>query len=289
MPTLRTARRAAALLLALASASAPRPAAAQAPAPTTAAAASAHPADAMFMRMMIPHHAQALEMSALARTRTTRHGLRMLAERIAVSQHDEIAWMQRWLRENGEAQPRVTASIPLTADAIAPVAAAGVAADAARTAASPAADPSCLPEHAAMGHCTPRTAAPAADAMAPMDHAAMGHGEMGMDHALMPGMLTPAQMTDLAASTGDAFDRRFLVYMTGHHEGALTMVHDLFATPGAAQTTFVYRFATDIDADQRNDIRRMAALLATLPPDPTFRPGTPSGAAPTPPPAPHHR
>ena len=288
MTATHTARRVAALLLAIAPVLAPRPAAAQAaPAATEASAPrAAHADDAMFMRMMIPHHAQALEMSALARTRTTRHSLRMLAERIEVAQRDEIAWMQRWLREHGEAQPVISASIPLTAAAIAAAAAAGVAASAATTPSAAPADPSCPPEHAAMGHCTPR---PPATATAPVDHAAMGHGSM--DHALMAGMLTPAQMADLAASTGDAFDRRFLVYMTGHHEGALTMVRDLFAAPGAAQTPFVYRFATDIDADQRSDIRRMAALLATLPPDPTFRPGTPVGPAPTPPPAPapHHR
>lgn len=45
--------------------------------------------------------------------------------------------------------------------------------------ASPTADPSCPPEHAAMGHCTPKVAAPATPAVGdpscPPEHAAMGH------------------------------------------------------------------------------------------------------------------
>jgi uncharacterized protein (DUF305 family) len=53
--------------------------------------------------------------------------------------------------------------------------------------------------------------------------------------------------------------------MIRHHEGALTMVRDLFRTPGAAQDPETYRFATDVDADQRAEIARMRALLVTLP------------------------
>src|SRR5258708_26362949 len=58
-------------------------------------------ADATFMRDMIAHHAQAIEMSALIPARTTREDMRLLGERIDVSQKDEIAMMQRWLREHG--------------------------------------------------------------------------------------------------------------------------------------------------------------------------------------------
>ncbi len=54
---------------------------------------------------------------------------------------------------------------------------AGNAAGHAMPAAAPAADPNCPPEHAAMGHCTPKTAppAPATDPNCPPEHAAMGH------------------------------------------------------------------------------------------------------------------
>ncbi len=51
---------------------------------------------------------------------------------------------------------------------------------------------------------------------------------------LMPGMLTPEQMAELAAAKGEAFDRLFLEGMIRHHEGAVVMVEDLFAAPGAA-------------------------------------------------------
>jgi uncharacterized protein (DUF305 family) len=81
---------------------------------------------------------------------------------------------------------------------------------------------------------------------------------------MMPGMLTPEQMDQLAAAKGPAFDRLFLDFMIRHHEGALTMVKELFATPGAAQDSDVFAFASDVDADQRMEIARMSALLKEL-------------------------
>jgi uncharacterized protein (DUF305 family) len=58
-------------------------------------------ADARFMQGMILHHAQALEMTAMVSARTSRAETRLLAERIQVSQADEIALMQRWLQDRG--------------------------------------------------------------------------------------------------------------------------------------------------------------------------------------------
>ena len=58
-------------------------------------------ADAKFMQGMIPHHAQALEMTALVRTRSNREAMRLLAGRIELSQEDEIAMMQAWLGDRG--------------------------------------------------------------------------------------------------------------------------------------------------------------------------------------------
>lgn len=58
-------------------------------------------ADVEFFERMIPHHAQALEMAALVEQRTTNNELRLLAERIEVSQQDEIALMQDWLTRRG--------------------------------------------------------------------------------------------------------------------------------------------------------------------------------------------
>jgi uncharacterized protein (DUF305 family) len=81
---------------------------------------------------------------------------------------------------------------------------------------------------------------------------------------LMPGMLTPEEMARLSAATGADFDRLFLQGMIKHHEGALTMVRDLFATPGGGQDPEVFAFASDVDADQRMEIDRMGALLVSL-------------------------
>lgn len=85
-----------------------------------------------------------------------------------------------------------------------------------------------------------------------------------MNHAGMPGMLTPDDLARLAGAAGQEFDRLFLVLMIRHHEGALTMVERLFATSGAAQDTAVYFLAADIDADQRAEIARMRLMLERL-------------------------
>jgi uncharacterized protein (DUF305 family) len=85
-----------------------------------------------------------------------------------------------------------------------------------------------------------------------------------MGATLMPGMLTAEEMERLAAATGAEFDRLFLEGMIKHHMGAITMVHDLFATAGAGQTPEIYSYASDVDADQRMEIDRMGSLLKEL-------------------------
>jgi uncharacterized protein (DUF305 family) len=54
-------------------------------------------ADVAFMQGMIGHHAQALVMTDLLRTRTSTARMHSLAERISVSQRDEILAMRQWL------------------------------------------------------------------------------------------------------------------------------------------------------------------------------------------------
>lgn len=90
-----------------------------------------------------------------------------------------------------------------------------------------------------------------------------GHGAHG-GHGLMPGMLSPEEMAALERATGAEFDRLFLEGMIKHHEGALVMVEELFATPGAGQETAIFSFASDVDADQRAEIDRMRKLLAVI-------------------------
>ncbi len=93
---------------------------------------------------------------------------------------------------------------------------------------------------------------------------AMGMSMPGMEHELMPGMLSDSQLKVLDASHGPQFDRTFLHFMIQHHTGALTMVDKLFATTGAGQDEAIYKLASDVYADQSTEINRMQKLLITL-------------------------
>jgi uncharacterized protein (DUF305 family) len=86
----------------------------------------------------------------------------------------------------------------------------------------------------------------------------------GMDHAaLMPGMLTATQLSQLDRARGPEFDRLFLTFMIQHHLGAITMVNQLFGQ-GAGEQETVFRFAADVYADQSTEIARMQKMLAAL-------------------------
>lgn len=99
--------------------------------------------------------------------------------------------------------------------------------------------------------------------MAGMDMSNMDMSKMDSgDVALMPGMLSPNQMKALAKARGLRFDKLFLTGMIQHHTGALNMVEDLFAIPGAGQDPVLFDFATDIDNTQRAEINIMRGLLA---------------------------
>jgi uncharacterized protein (DUF305 family) len=96
------------------------------------------------------------------------------------------------------------------------------------------------------------------DPHAGMDMSMPGH------MMLMPGMLSAEQLAQLDSARGTTFDRLFLTFMIQHHEGAITMVAKLFDSPGAGQTPEIFGFATGVDADQRAEIGRMQAMLATI-------------------------
>jgi uncharacterized protein (DUF305 family) len=85
-------------------------------------------------------------------------------------------------------------------------------------------------------------------------------------HMQMTGMLTSEQMKELEVAKGVAFDRAFLKYMIMHHEGALIMVKDLFASPLAGQEVDVSVFANDVVTAQTAEIGIMRRLLSQLPP-----------------------
>ena len=156
--------------------------------------------DIEFMRGMIVHHLQAVEMTDLIMARTENVDIRSLGARIARGQTDEMDFMKKWLALRGI--------------------------DAA--------------ENSGSSH---------------------GSGQ----HKMMPGMLTRQQMDALRRARGAEFDRLFLAGMIQHHEGALTMVKDLFDTAGAGQDAELFSFATDVDSGQRAEIKTMQTLLAILP------------------------
>jgi uncharacterized protein (DUF305 family) len=87
--------------------------------------------------------------------------------------------------------------------------------------------------------------------------------DMPQPMALMPGMLTAEQMEALRNAKGAEFDHLFLTGMIQHHDGALTMVKDLFDTAGAGQDADLFDFATDADNTQRAEIKIMQGMLET--------------------------
>jgi uncharacterized protein (DUF305 family) len=198
------------------------------PASTTAKLLPLSPGDVEFMQGMIMHHAQAVEMTALIASHTDNEGLQKLGSRISSSQTSEINFMKRWLATRGQ---------PLS-----------------------------LPDSGMK------------DMAGSKDMAGMKHADMkGMDmknmdmtdHSMpmMPGMLTPEQMDALRKATGAEFDHLFLTGMIQHHNGALTMVKDLFNTAGAGQDAEIFDFATDADNTQRAEIGIMQTMLEKKSPE----------------------
>lgn len=87
----------------------------------------------------------------------------------------------------------------------------------------------------------------------------------GTEHVmLMPGMLSAEQMAKLDAARGKEFDRLFLTFMIQHHEGAITMVRELFSAQGAGQDETIFQFANDVEIDQETEIARMKQMLLEL-------------------------
>lgn len=154
-------------------------------------------ADAQFMQGMIHHHAQALVMAAMAPSHGAGARVRLLCQKITLSQRDEISMMRQWLQYRKQA-------VPDSAD------------------------------------------------------------HMMMAMMMMPGMLSAEQLRQLDAARDTAFDRLFLTDMIQHHTGALKMVADLIAAPPSGQESEIFRFITDVDADQRAEIGVMQQMLYNL-------------------------
>ena len=159
-------------------------------------------ADVEFVQMMLPHHQQALEMTALVEDRAADPDLAQLAERIEVSQQDEIALLEEWLSERGEMVSGMHG-----------------------------------------------------------EHGGHGGHEGGGGHQDMPGMLTPAQLDQLARAEGERFDRLFLQGMIRHHEGAVVMVETLLTGGEGGQESEVFQLASHIGTDQQVEIAAMKERL----------------------------
>ncbi|MFJ8542233.1 DUF305 domain-containing protein [Streptomyces sp. NPDC093586] len=148
---------------------------------------SPNSADVAYARMMIQHHAQALEMTGLVPQHAESGQVKKLAERISAAQGPEITAMKGWLAAHGR-------------------------------------------QETGGGH----------------------------DHAAMPGMATEAQLGQLRAAHGKAFDRLFLTLMITHHEGAITMATDVKAQGNNVQ---IEEMADDVVAQQTSEISRMRGML----------------------------
>lgn len=96
------------------------------------------------------------------------------------------------------------------------------------------------------------------------EHVPTVGGGPAHDGAMMPGMLTADQMAALDAARGEEFDRLYLQFMIQHHQGAVTMVEELVASPGGAREESVFKLASDIGADQSSEITRMQTMLRDL-------------------------
>ncbi|MEV2236946.1 DUF305 domain-containing protein [Micromonospora sp. NPDC049891] len=86
------------------------------------------------------------------------------------------------------------------------------------------------------------------------------HGMPEMDHE-MPGMMSEADMAELAAASGTEFDRKFLTMMIAHHEGAVTMAEEE-AAQGANPDARA--LAQRIVTTQQAEIVTMRKILARL-------------------------
>ncbi|MER7963093.1 MULTISPECIES: DUF305 domain-containing protein [Streptomyces] len=80
----------------------------------------------------------------------------------------------------------------------------------------------------------------------------------GHEHAAMPGMATEAQMKQLRAARGKAFDQLFLTLMITHHEGAISMATDV---KSEGNNVLIEEMADDVVAQQTSEISRMRAML----------------------------
>jgi uncharacterized protein (DUF305 family) len=195
-------------------------------------------ADVCFVRMMVPHHAQAVEMSEilLDKPGVWERG-RKFAEYVALAQGQEVqtmtAWLDAWERALASAQaitegsgPRVLSDAHARHD------------DPGQAPTSPL--PGCTNGHDGHGP----------------------HRESGM-----PGMLSRDELSQLRQADAASAQRQYLELMVSHHEGALEMARDVMET---GSNDYVMSLANHVVVEQEQEIAALEDMLATL--DGTVRP-----------------
>lgn len=186
-------------------------------------------ADVDFMTGMIVHHSQAIVMSQLAKDRTESRAINVLAARIINAQKDEVALMQKWLRDRRQVVPIVRIEgLTMRVDLQEPP------------------DMMLTPEQLLRMRSI---------------HSGTRHTD---GESNMPGMITQKQIEVLATLKGIDFDEQFLSYMIEHHGGAVFMINELFAADGSVNDEECYRLAVDIYAEQVTEIDMMKLMLEEI-------------------------
>jgi uncharacterized protein (DUF305 family) len=186
-------------------------------------------ADVDFMTGMIVHHSQAIVMAQLAKDRTESRAINVLAARIINAQNDEVALMQKWLRDRRQVVPIVRIEgVTMRVDLQEPP------------------DMMLTPEQLLRMRSI---------------HSGTRHTD---GESNMPGMITQVQIEKLATLRGLDFDEQFLSYMIEHHGGAVFMITELFAADGSVNDEECYRLAVDIYAEQVTEIDMMKLMLEEI-------------------------
>jgi uncharacterized protein (DUF305 family) len=180
--------------------------------------------DAGFARDMMTHHEQAISMAIVAEHNSTDPEVTTLAFDIETSQTFQEGqmngWLDSWHLSRQTSQPMMgwMSDSSMTMD----------------------------------GHAHSASATPSASA------SASASDPTGENTALMPGMATPAQITQLKNATGSAQDILFLQLMLRHHQGGITMAQD-----GVAHATepYVRSLAQNMVTIQTREVVLMEQML----------------------------
>ncbi|MEN4473886.1 DUF305 domain-containing protein [Mycolicibacterium cosmeticum] len=221
-------------------------------APSSAPATEAHnQADVMFAQHMITHHQQAIEMSDIV---LAKQGIDArvvdLANKIKAAQGPEIQQMQAWLSQWGQPTTAMMPGMGMPDQSAPP---------------SPAPDPhhpgtpgqtettSAMPSPSGM------PAMPAMPSQTMMPNQTGMPAMPGMDG--MAGMLSPQDMAALQNAQGVEASKLFLMQMTQHHQGAITMAQNEITT---GQYPAAVAMARSIVTSQQQEITTMQGILGSL-------------------------